>query len=126
MQNKHETYLPRETSWEDLGRIEKTPEAMGGLATARWSRQPHPSTGRCPPLGFWPPLLEASSTASPDASRPLVKSVRSYGARASHWTINTWVDPLENILNPSFIKASSHQASRTFKFIKSLLVHSSS
>jgi len=32
MQNKHETYPPRETSWEDSERIEKVPEAMEGLA----------------------------------------------------------------------------------------------
>ena len=28
-----------------------------------------------PPLGFWPPLVEASTTTSPYVSRPLVKSV---------------------------------------------------
>jgi len=75
VQNKQETYLPQKTSREDLGRIEKTPDAMG----ARWlpggADQPHPSAGRRPPLGFRPPLLEASSTASLDASRPSVKWV---------------------------------------------------
>ena len=99
VQNKHETYpLWKDNEW-DVGRLWKTPKEPRGQRPPGGAAWPHHSAGRRPSLGFWPPFPEASSTSSPDTSRPLVKSVWSYGACASHQTINTWVDPHEDITN---------------------------
>jgi len=62
VQNKHKNVFATATSREDSGRIEKPLGATGGLAAAKWGRPAPPSAGQRPSLGFWPPLLEASST----------------------------------------------------------------
>ena len=119
MQIKHGNVSTTGNSTRGFSNTPKDTQREGGAS----SHQVGPAS---PTLALAGPLLQGLVPPFQKLPPPpLVKSVCSDDARDSHQTINTWADPSQ-IDTSLFIKASSHQASSPFKFIKSLLVHSSS